>query len=249
MGVKRELESSLPFFLLLSCCEATCRLIRLLTRLFCCSLRLSFQAAARINDPNLAAAERARLKALEESRDAALAGDLFGAESLRPIDASSDLPGSGSASASAASAAAASSPAPAAAPLANDPMKGSMTLSSVALETDADVDRFVSELSKRLEKMGKSVLASKRIARLIMGVTDESAKLGVLRLDDVGELKRQMTVRHTELTNKMKKGDKKGANKQAAKPAPTLARNAFMHGDIDTYHASAADNTDDFDFI
>lgn len=199
-------------------------------------------------DPN-SAAERERLKRLQEERDAALAGDLFGAESIKPKDATSDLPGSKAATAAAA---ASSSDATAIAPgtvvASNAALKVGARIEEAILDTDADCDKFISELGRRLEKFGKSALASKKIAKLITGLTEETIKLGVLRIDDVGELKRVMTVKHNDMTTKQKKGDKKGANKAPSKAPVSLARNAFMHGDIDmTSHGDQ--NGDDYDFI
>jgi hypothetical protein len=162
-------------------------------------------------------------------------------ESVKPRDATSDLPGS--AKAAAASSSSSSSSSAAAAPaqvgdlgfttgkaeVPNAALKVGARIEEVELDTDAQVDKFISELGRRLEKLGKSALASKKIAKIISNLTEETIKLGVLRLDDVGELKRIMTVKHNDMTTKQKKGDKKGASKAApAKPTVALARNAFM---------------------
>ncbi len=96
------------------------------------------------------------------------------------------------------------------------------------MDTDADVAKFVSDFGKRLEKLGKTQLASKKVLSLLSGLMEESVKLGVLRIDEVGELKRLATVRHNDLNAKVKKGDKKKPAAQAAKPVVALARNAFM---------------------
>lgn len=137
---------------------------------------------------------------------------------------------------------------PSAAVPANALLKAGARIEEVALDTDAEVAKFVLDFGARLEKLGKSALASKKIAKLISSLTDETIKLGVLRTDDVGELKRQMTVKHNDMTAKQKKGDKKGVNaKAAAKPVVALARNAFMHGD--NFGSHADENPDDYDFI
>ena len=209
-----------------------------------------------MEDPNYGAAERERLRRLEAERDAALAGDLFGVEAIKPRDASSDLPGSNksaAASSSASSAAAAASAAPASAAFSSSSavvpaslLKVGARLDEAALETDADVDRFIAELGRRLERLGKSVLASKKILKLTAGIMDESVKLGLLRMDEVGELKRMATVKHNEMTTKLKKGDKKKPTAAAA-AAPKLARNAFMHGDMGVPNdADSYDAQDDF---
>jgi hypothetical protein len=173
------------------------------------------------------------LRQLELDRDAALAGDLFGAESIKPSTATSDVPKPSAAASSPSPAAAAAAPASASRVVPdNAALKAGARLEEAALDTDADVDKFVADLGKRLEKLGKSALASKRIAKLIAGVTEESIKLGVLRMDDVGELKRIMTVKHNDMNAKIKKGDKKKTTAAANKPTVQIARNAFMHGDI-----------------
>lgn len=167
---------------------------------------------------------------MEEDRDAALAGDLFGMDSLKAREATSDLPQLSAAAASAAQAAspsAADSSSSSAIP-ANAALKAGARIEEAVLDTDKDVDKFVADLGKRLEKLGKSALASKKILKLITGVVDETIKLGVLRLDEVGELKRIANVRHNDMTAKMKKGDKKKPTAAAAKPVVALARNAFM---------------------
>jgi hypothetical protein len=197
------------------------------------------QAKAQLDDPNYGHAEKERLKRLEEARDAALAGDLFGIDAVKPRDATSDLPGSSKAAAASSSSSSSAAAAPAQvgdlgfttgkAEVPNAALKVGARIEEVELETDAQVDKFISELGRRLEKLGKSALASKKIAKVIANLTEETIKLGVLRLDDVGELKRIMTVKHNDMTTKQKKGDKKGANKAApAKPTVALARNAFM---------------------
>ena len=197
-----------------------------------------------MNDPNHSAAERERLRRLEEERDAALAGDLFGAESIKAREASSDLPGAAKAASSSSSS---SSAATIVSPVGF--AGGIVNLDSIPLETDGDVDKFVSGVGKRLEKLGKSALASKKIAKLIANITEESIKLGVLRLDDVSELKRIMTVKHNDMTAKAKKGDKKKDAKAAAKPVVQLARNAFMHGDAYDQQTASNDRYDDDDFM
>jgi hypothetical protein len=195
------------------------------------------------DDPNFGAAERERLRKMELDRDAALAGDLFGAESMaKPGDASSNLPQASSNNSFAAAAAAAealnplaaASPAPAAAAAAasglptNAALKAGARVEEVALDTDADVTRFVGDLGKRLEKLGKTQMSSKKVLSLLSQLMEESVKIGVLRLDEVGELKRIVTVKHNDMNAKVKKGDKKKATAAAAKPVVALARNAFM---------------------
>jgi len=226
------------------------------------------QNAANKNDPSHAAAERERLRRMEEDRDAALAGDLFGAEHVRTAN---DVVGSqvDSQGAAAAAAAAALNPMAAAVPIPAASVSGSNDSASVVssglvvpagllkpgarideliLDTDADVQRLILELGKRFEKLGKSVLASKKILNIISGVMEESVKIGVLRMDEVGELKRIVTVRHNDMNTKLKKGDKKKpAAAAATKPVVALARNAFMHGD--NFGSHADENPDDYDFI
>jgi len=218
-------------------------------------------AAQQLKDPNFAAAERERLRLLEEARDAALAGDLFGAEAIKPKDASSDLPGSSSAAAAAAPASSSSSSSAVAASVdatavpshassllpSNAALAGGPRLDELPLTTDADVQSSIKILSRRLEKLGKSNLASKKILKLLWGVTEECVKVGVLRMDEVAEIKRLATVKHNELTAKQKKADKKGNKKTENKPTVTLARNAFMHGD--DFGGQVDDPTDDYDFI
>jgi hypothetical protein len=203
-------------------------------------------AAAQLADPNYNAQERERLRRLEEDRDAALAGDLFGSESVKVKDITSDIPGSKAAESNAAAVAAVSSSSSSAVP-ANASLKAGARIEEAVLDTDADVDKFVADLGKRLEKLGKSAMASKKICKLISSLTEETIKLGVLRMDDVGELKRIMTIKHNDLTTKQKKGDKKGAKVTTAKPVVALARNAFMHGD--NFGSHADENGDDYDFI
>jgi len=216
-------------------------------------------AAAQRADPNFGAAERERLRKMELDRDTALAGDLFGAESLaKPSEASSDLPQASNSFAAAAAAAeelnpmaaapaaAASSSAAAAVP-ANAALKAGARIEEVALDTDADVTRFVSDLGKRIEKLGKTQLSSKKVLSLLTQLVEESVKVGVLRIDEVGELKRIVTVKHNDMNAKIKKGDKKKATAAAAKPVVALARNAFMHGD--NFGSHADENPDDYDFI
>jgi hypothetical protein len=203
------------------------------------------QAAAARNDPSQAAAERERLRRMEEDRDAALAGDLFGAEHTRtekdPAGSQVDYQGAEAAAAAAAlnpMAAAAPAPATASAASASAAAAGGVVsaallkpgarIDELVLDTDADVTRFVSDFGKRLEKLGKSALASKKVLALISGVMEEAVKVGVLRVDEVGELKRIATVRHNDMNTKMKKGDKKKVAAAAAKPVVALARNAFM---------------------
>jgi hypothetical protein len=229
---------------------ASMGVVLVLTLVSRCSSLLP-QAKAQLDDPNYGHAERERLRRLEEDRDAALAGDLFGSESVRPKDVSSDLPGTvgakaaAAASSSATAASSASSSSSSSIVVANAELKVGARIEEAVLDTDADVEKFVSDLGKRLEKLGKSAMASKKIAKLISSLTEETIKLGVLRMDDVGELKRIMTVKHNELTTKQKKGDKKGANKTAmAKPVVALARNAFMHGD--NFGSHADENPDDY---
>jgi len=216
------------------------------------------QAAAQRNDPNFGAAERERLRKMELDRDAALAGDLFGSDNLRDAkDASSELPGSHAAALAAAEAlnpmAAAAAPAAAAASssnvasISNSALKAGARIEEIALDSDADVAKFVTEFGKRLEKLGKTQMASKKVLSVIVGVMEESVKLGVLRIDEVGELKRLATVRHNDLNAKVKKGDKKKPAAAAAKPVVALARNAFMHGD--NFGSHADENPDDYDFI
>ena len=266
-GVNRELDSdfllSLPFSSSPSLLHRCMRLgvsrlliFPLTSRVHPLCVCLFLQAAAQLADPNYKAASREELKRLEEERDAALAGDLFGVESIKPREASSDLPGAGAKAAASSVAAAAASPAPAAAASSsassavitpNSLLKAGARLEEAVLDTDADVDRFVADLGRRLEKLGKSALASKKILKLTAGIMDESVKLGLLRLDDVGELKRVVTVKHNDMTAKLKAGGKKKPA-TAAKPAPALARNAFMHGDVDISNHSDQ-RADDYDFI
>lgn len=166
---------------------------------------------------------------MEEDRDAALAGDLFGMDSMKPREATSELPQLSAAAASAAQSASPSAAASSSSAIpANAALKAGARIEEAVLDTDKDVEKFVADLGKRLEKLGKSSLASKKILKLITGVVDETIKLGVLRLDEVGELKRIANVRHNDLTAKMKKGDKKKPTAAAAKPVVALARNAFM---------------------
>jgi hypothetical protein len=116
-------------------------------------------------------------------------------------------------------------------------LKGGMRLECAELSTDAQMETFAAELGKRLEKEGKTAQSSARVAKLIKAIIDETAKLGLLRLDDAGEVKRYATVKHNDMTTAAKKV---GAKKAPVKAAPTLKAagkgvDKFGYGDDDNY--------------